>query len=49
MSVQVKIIYGRVYDRGKTSSISAKSLKDLDLAMLSEIVKLCEIRWETLP
>ena len=38
MSVQVKILYGRDYDRCKTSSISANSLKDLDLAMLSDIV-----------
>ena len=41
MSVQVKILYGRDYDRCKTSSISANSLKDLDLAMLSDIV------WDT--
>ena len=36
--MQVKILYGRDYDRCKTSSISANSLKDLDLAMLSDIV-----------
>ena len=41
MSVQVKILYGRDYDRCKTSSISTNSLKDLDLAMLSKIV------WDT--
>ena len=41
MSVQVKILYGRDYDRCKTSSISANSLQDLDLAILSEIV------WDT--
>ena len=39
--MQVKILYGRDYDRCKTSSISANSLKDLDLAMLSDIV------WDT--
>ena len=36
--MQVKILYGRDYDRCKTSSISTNSLKDLDLAMLSKIV-----------
>ena len=41
MSVQVKILYGRDYDRCKTSSILTNSLKDLDLAMLSKIV------WDT--
>lgn len=41
MSVQVKILYGREYDRCKTSSLSANNLKNLDLAMLSEIV------WDT--
>ena len=36
-----KNLYGRDYDRCKTSSISANSLKDFDLEMLSDIV------WDT--
>ena len=39
MSVQIKVLYGHNYDRCKKSTVSERTLKELNLERLSEIVR----------